>query len=418
VVDDLLDLARASGDRVSEGYALTRRAETRFEHGGDDDAMWADLEAAIAALEPAGETPELADALRVSGWARWRRGLAVEAEPFLRRAVEVSSNVGAKVIQAEATMDLAVTISMLGRGDEAMSTIEEAYALAKACGALHVRLRVNNNYPALLQIWRSDFRGAREILLEALELGRKSGALENIGWITGSLGETIMMIGDLREAEAYEREGVAHARAVDSEPLLAMRLGSLAQVLIIEGQFEEGEEVFAEATHIAQTNPEPQYEIWLAVCAAMLASMRGDHEGAERALAPAVAVARRYHVEVVGEAFVYTVRALVAMGRREEAAAYLDLSAPDAAPYARALGAVVEGLIADDPTERVRLIRSGVDGLEELGIRAELGRTLIDLARAEIDAGRDAGPTIERARDVLTSCGAFGWLPELDRVQA
>jgi class 3 adenylate cyclase len=84
VVDDLLGLARASGDRVSEGYALTRRAETRFEHGGDDDAMWADLEAAIAALEPAGETPELADALRGAAW-RSRRNRSSGVRSRCRR---------------------------------------------------------------------------------------------------------------------------------------------------------------------------------------------------------------------------------------------------------------------------------------------------------------------------------------------
>jgi hypothetical protein len=126
--------------------------------------------------------------------------------------------------------------------------------------------------------------------------------------------------------------------------------------------------------------------------------------------------ARTYHVEAAAEAYVYMARSLVALGRRTEVRSYLDLSANAESPYAAAMGAVVEGLAAEDPAERVRLIRSGVEGLERLSVQAERGRALVDLAQAEVDAGMPPAATIAEAREVLTSCGALGWLPELDRV--
>ena len=112
-VGELLALATSSGDRLSEGFALTRLAIIAFERG-DDDAMWTSVDTAIAALEPLGDSPELADALGITGWARWRRGLAAEAEPTLRRAIEIASRMDASGTLAEATMDLAITVSMLG----------------------------------------------------------------------------------------------------------------------------------------------------------------------------------------------------------------------------------------------------------------------------------------------------------------
>jgi class 3 adenylate cyclase/tetratricopeptide (TPR) repeat protein len=415
-VHELLRLSEAADDPSAQGYALTWMGQTAFEHG-DDDVLWASLDAAIAALEPLGETPELADALRILGWARWRRGSAAEAESPLRRAIEISARLGEAEIHAEATMDLAITSSMLGRGEDAVEMIEEAYLLAKASGALNVMLRVNNNYPSTLEEWTSDFAKSREVLLEGLDLARKAGVRVNIGWILGTLGDIALLSGDLREAETLQLEAIEEARAVGSDPLLGMRLNALSYALALQGRLAEAGTTLAEARGLAEANPETQSELPLRESLGVFAALSGDLEASAAELIAGAELARGYHVESYVHGFAYLVRALVSLDRRAEAEGYRDLTLRGRSPHARAMGMVVDGLLADDPEERTRSIRTGADDLERLGVRAERGRVLIDLGRAEIAAGQDPAATLGDAREVLTACGAFGWLPELERVE-
>jgi class 3 adenylate cyclase/tetratricopeptide (TPR) repeat protein len=414
---ELLTLSRSSGDSLSEGYALTRLAVIDFEKA-DDDAMWADLEAAIAALEPLGDSPELADALRITGWARWRRGLAAEAEVALRRAVEIATRVDALVILAEATQDLAIAVSMLGRGDEAIETLERARTLAKESGDLNVQMRLNNNYPSTIETWTSDFTRSRDFLFEGLELARKAGVRINLGWLLGSIGDNLSITGDLREAERYQREAIEEARAVESDVLLGMRLNSLAYALIHQGRLEEATRALEQATTIDEANPEPQNEVGLQLDRGLLAILDGRPEDAARELIAGVEQARAYHVDIFAEGFAHLVRTLLKLDRRGEAETYRDLTSEGHSPQAVALGLAVDGLLAADPAEGVPLLQQASDRLEALGVATDRGLVLLDLAEAQLRAGEDAGPTIARAREVLESNGAFGWLPRVDALEA
>jgi tetratricopeptide (TPR) repeat protein len=417
VVRELLTLAESAGDRLSEGYALTRLGIIAFELG-DDAAIWTDLDAAIAALEPLGDSPELADALRISGWVRWRRGLATDAEPSLRRAIEIASRVDAAVTRAEATMDLAVTVSMLGRGDEAIATIEEARRLARECGDLNVQMRLNNNYPSITEIWTSDFTRSRDFLLEGLELARKAGVRVNVGWLLGSLGDNIMIIGDVREAERYQREAIEEARAMETGPLLGMRLNGLAWTLVHQGLLEECREILDEATGLAEANPEPQNDISLQLDRGVLAILEGRLEDAVRDLTAGLELVRGFHVDVWAEGFPHLVRTLLELGRRDDAESYRTLTRDGQSPYAVGVGLAVDGIVATDAAEGVALLREACDRLEALGVATDRGLVLLDLAQAQLRAGEDALPTIAQARDLLTSVGALGWLPRADAIKA
>ncbi len=416
-VRELLALAREAGDRRSEGYALTRLGIIAFEQG-NDDALWPDLDAAIETLEPLGDSPELADALRINGWVRWRRGLATEAEPALRRSIEIATRVDAPVTLAEATMDLAITVSMLGQGDEAIATIEEARRLATACGDLNVLMRLNNNYPSTIETWTSDYARTRDFLLQGLELARKAGVRTNVGWLLGSLGDNAAIIGDMREAERYQREALEEARAMETGPLLAMRLSALCLALVQQGRLEECREVLGEASGLAEANPEPQIDIWLEFIRGVLAILEHRLEDAVTELASGVEQMRGYHVDVFAEGFPHLVRSLVELGRRDEAETYRDLTGDGQSPYAAAMGRAVDGIVATDPAEAIALLREACDRLEALGVATDRGLVLLDLAQAQIRAGEAAAATIAQARDVLTSNGALGWLPRADAIEA
>jgi class 3 adenylate cyclase/tetratricopeptide (TPR) repeat protein len=414
---ELLDLAAASGDVLSQGYALTKLAEAAFERGAEDE-IWSNTDSAIAALEPLGESRELAVALRVTGWAMWRRGRAEEAEPILRRSVEVASNVGARVVEAEAMMDHAIALSMLSRREECMAQMDASYRLAKELGDLGVLMRLYNNYPATIETWTSDYLRCREILREGEELARKAGVRHSLGWIVGSLGDNEIVAGDLPAAIDHELEAVEIARSLGGGPLLGMRLSSLVWALVAAGRVDEVDPLFAEAKAIAEANPEPQTNLNLHLAASLIAERRGDVEAAVPELVEAIEVGRGYHPDIASEAFVILCRILVGLGRRSEATAYRDLSERGTSPHARAMGLVVEGIVSDDPQGAVAFLRDGVERLHDLGVRWERGRALIDLARGEFRVGEDPAGSLAEARRVLTECGAIAYLTDVDAAEA
>ena len=84
------------------------------------------------------------------------------------------------------------------------------------------------------------------------------------------------------------------------------------------------------------------------------------------------------------------------------------------APRTRSFAEVADGLMAQDPNEAVRVLREACPHLEDLGLRIDLGRALLDLGRAERQAGIDARHTFDRAREILVACDVRAFLPEAE----
>lgn len=408
-------LAEAAGDVVTTGYAWAWLAKTGFELGIDDDEVLRRAETAIGILEALDETWQLAHALRVHGWFLWRRGRAAEAEPILRRAVEVAERTQAPVVLAEATMDLTVVLSMLGgRKRETLEFCDVSFALAKASGDYSVLIRAYNNVPTMLVTWNSEFARAAEIVEEGIQRARKAGGVTDLAWLTGSLGDFALITGRIADSERLQREALEGARRLGEEPLVGMRLSALAGALIEQGRLDEAPALLDEAEAIFREHPEPQADVGVRRWRATLAYFAGDDEEVVARLTPTIEAAREYHVDYAAEAFVMIARSLVRLGRRDEARAYRDLSERAESPFATAMGLVVDGVLAVDPGEQIALFGEAVTRLEALGARPEAGRVLIDLASAERRAGLVSTATYARARELLSACGARGWLPFVD----
>jgi hypothetical protein len=80
---------------------------------------------------------------------------------------------------------------------------------------------------------------------------------------------------------------------------------------------------------------------------------------------------------------------------------------------ATAFLAWVDGLLEPDPEKARAQLGNAVSAFERLERRVELGRCLIDVARAERRLERDPAPTLENARDVLQDCGAWLFVDDL-----
>jgi len=204
---------------------------------------------------------------------------------------------------------------------------------------------------------------------------------------------------------------------VSARPLLAMRLGGLGCILVERGEIDEARVALDRANEIDADDPEPQAELVLRYARGLLASQLGDHEEAAAQLVPAIEIARRFHADSEPQLYPPLLRALLATGARETAETYRDLRGEGGSPFTTALGLVLGGLLASDPTDAVRMLTDGVAMLEAIPAVTEVGRASLDLAFARARAGEDPAEALARARETFTSSHALGWLPLVDAAE-
>ncbi|MGZ4154260.1 MAG: AAA family ATPase, partial [Actinomycetota bacterium] len=257
-----LDLYASLGDEASAGWAQAQLAFALFRQGKDEEAQ-TEATAAIARLEPLGESEALAVALQILAQYLVRRGRDEEGERVVRRAMSMGERVHAPVVVADATQTLAMTLSQQGRSVEAVQTIEEAYRLAKEVGDQTVLLRVYNNYPSIVSVFGSDHRRAIDVLQEGIELAERAGAVGNLAWLLGTLSDITSELGDLQETEHTERRAIVLAEESGDAPLLGIRLNGLAWVVLLRGRVDEADELYRQAVAILELNREPQADIFV-----------------------------------------------------------------------------------------------------------------------------------------------------------
>ncbi len=412
-----LDLYTSLGDEPNAGWAQAQLSFALFRLGRDEEAHTEAL-AAIARLEPLGESEALAVALQTLSQYLVRRGRDEEGEPTVRRALAMAERVGARVVVADATQTLAMTLSQQGRTEEAMVTIEEAYRLAKQVGDVTVLLRVYNNYPSIVSGFGSDHRRAIEVLREGIELAERTGAVGNLAWLMGTLSDSTVELGDLAETERTERRALALAEEAGDEPLRGIRMNGLAWCLFQRGRVDEAEELQRRAVEILGTNREPQADVYVFVTEGAIALARGRVEEALEHLRRGVELSRGYTVDQAPLLFYELVRLLLRTGDRTEAEGYRDLSGSGRAPATNAYAHAIEGLLEADPVRAIDRLRAAAEGFERLGLRVMQARVLADLGEALARTGQDPRPALEQARDLLVACDAVIYLPEVEALLA
>ena len=177
-----LGIGEEAGDDLGAGWAESQLVMIRFQQGADEDAL-AFGDRAIARLEPLGDTSELAEAFRHLGQFHWRRGRLRRGRcrSASRRAMARSRRrADGRSVLAAAMQDLGVELVADRASEEALATMEEAFAWRKEVGDPVNLQRLYNNFSSTLADCGSDFLRARAIGLEGLEMARRGGGL---GWI-------------------------------------------------------------------------------------------------------------------------------------------------------------------------------------------------------------------------------------------
>jgi class 3 adenylate cyclase/tetratricopeptide (TPR) repeat protein len=412
--EQALDLFERAGDERGVGWAHSWLVLPFFQ-SGDEEQAFEHGDAALATLEPLGDTRELAEALRILGQIHWRVGNSEASETCSRRAADIAARVGAPDIRAAAMQDLAVELSQSNRTSEAISTMELAFRLALEANDRNNLQRAYNNHASILQDYANDLPRARAVALEGLELARRTGGVGWIAWIEGTLGDIAFLTGDLEEAEVLNRGSLEKAIESGDEPLEKMRRTVVAAIELLRGRPDEAVASLARALAIMPAMREPQHEIREAWVSATIARyVRGDEADAVAQLRRATDLAGRYMVDQDPQALLDLVRLSLRRGdtaEAEEVRAVLDRGQ---APFARACLVAAEGLLATDPAAGAAPLRTAAERLDALGIRVMRAQVLLDLGRTQRAAGEDSTAVFEQARDLLVACDARLFVPEAE----
>ena len=408
-----IEASTAAGDDPSaSGWASARLVMPLMQQSRHEEAEQAGR-AAIETLEPLGDSTELADALHRLGWFLWRRGREPEAEPMLRRAIDIADRVDATLVRAEATQTLAVCVMSLNRPGEAQPLMEEAFRLAKEAGDNTNLMRAYNNI-ATTRLQTQGPTATADVLREGLELALRSGTIANGGWISGSLGDAVQLLGRLEESEAHQRLAVDLARRVGDEPLIGQRLITLATVVLMRGRVDEAVAYRDEAAPIMAANPEPQGLVFVPQFDGYLGLARGDRAAVADRFAEAAEHVRAYSVDTYPEFIAECPRAFLLLGDRGRADTYRDLEGSTYSIQSAAHATNITGLLEPDPARSVAILREAVAEFERLETRIFAARAMVDLGRAMTRDGQDPRELLERARAILLECDANLFLVEVD----
>ena len=432
-VDDVVGDRPGRGDRARgppRARGLRGRSTTRSGSAGrgarlvipllmqarDEEAEQAGR-TAVETLEPLGEREELADALHRLGWYLWRRGRNEEAEPLLRRAVEMAERVDCAARPRASRCRRSPSASpRSGRSAEALETIEEAYRLAKEVGDFSNLMRATTTCRRSSRTRPPTTSGREAVLREGLELaqrGGRDGARRMAD--REPRRRPVSASGSSRRPRRCSAGRSSSPSQVGDEPLRGMRLTALAARAPVRGRIDEAEAIHRGSIPILNANPEPQSQIFIPLDEAYLALARGETTRRRDRFAETVEQLRASTSTRAPEAF--TERRARAPARRAGA------RRPRRTATCRERGRLPGRAGERDARRGPPRGRSGRGAttarrrgreLEALGLRIDAARRWSTSARAMARLGEDPRATLERARAILLECDARVFLFEVD----
>ena len=411
-----LDLyERAGADRDAA------RVETRLafiaHQLGDRATVVPMVTNALARLERLGDSAELARALHVLGWHQFRETAYGEAEPHLRRAVDVAARVSDEVTRGHALVSLAFVLQQTGRGPQALRQFEEALTLARRVDDVSLLLRVLTHICGSLEETPGDYERAKALAREANELARRAGNVRNLAWSEQMLSDLAVDTGHLEEAYTRAQEARRAAEKVGEQLTVGYALHRIAYLHAVRGEPDEAARVLAEARPILAVNPEPWLQGWDPLIDYYILQARNDDDDDAAARLLWERAGRQVdRVLVWGgkHLLLECVRSLVRAGRAGEVhpfVARLHELGTTSVP-ARTFLRWADGLVAGDAPTRRNALAAAVEQLTALGQRVDVARCLFDLAAVQHELGEDAVTSEARGRRLLHECGAVMFLRE------
>ncbi len=401
-----IERAAALGADQVRAWSLLERVEVAVElsdHAGVD----ADERAARAAFARSGDRFALARLADNRAWRLYEQGRFDEARAEWRSSLQISRELGYRRGESVAADGLATLDDDQGRYAEAIAGYALANEIARETGARR-GLAVGLYNESLPRGALAQFDAVARLHDEALAICRELGETRLVGSIRQNQGEVLRARGELAAARAAQEDAVRihteHGRR--SKALYA--LSSLGQLAADRGELAEArrllEGVARERDGLGE--PLPAARTRLGLAEALL--LAGD---AAAALPLATAAADAYrgrNGDWFGRAEAIRARALLRLGRRDEAqAALAAVAAQEAATTAPMVQASLRLALAEEKpaAEAVALLLAEARRLASLGLRLQAWEAAVEAGLRARAAGQRVPAEAERARDEALQAG-------------
>jgi class 3 adenylate cyclase/tetratricopeptide (TPR) repeat protein len=237
--------ATEAGDGVLEGRALTGLAEVELNLRADASTALSRVEQALALLESTGGSP-LFDAL----WARthvasWL-GDGDDFRRTARHAITVAQELEREDLEALVTQALAQSYLMELDAEQAEPLVRRALDLAGRSGSVVGRALALESAAWLAWV-RRDVDETLAAYDEARSIYDEIGATTNEATVKVHLARVVLSQGDIDRAERLLRDAVRVLKGLGDRAHLCEAQRSLAQLLVRRGKLEEAERYALEA---------------------------------------------------------------------------------------------------------------------------------------------------------------------------
>lgn len=207
VLEEVAQVARRQDLPLVLGKALVAIARVRVGAGQAAQARDA-LHGARTALEAAGESPEVAAALRGAGVLLFQSGHASEAHAVLQQALRVQERTGDARNRATTFNDLARVLLQQGKAADAQTQARSALALAEAHRNQSQKAEILVTMAHIARQQRR-WKPAAAMLREALDLFRKAKMTAEMAEAARELGMLLKERGEHAEAADYLAMAIA-----------------------------------------------------------------------------------------------------------------------------------------------------------------------------------------------------------------
>lgn len=197
------------GDYEGVARSYARSARASWYAGDQPEGLRLSLEG-LQAVEGLADSPAKAMLIHEAARAYFFNGYPEKAEHLCRQALEMSEQLHAVDIQADALTTLGVLPDI--PAEEVLTSLEQAVQLAESNGLLAIAARANHNFAVATEEQLGDLKAARGLFLRAAELARERGAAHEELFSLVSAAYVSLGLGDITIAE----EIVSNIREIES----------------------------------------------------------------------------------------------------------------------------------------------------------------------------------------------------------
>jgi tetratricopeptide (TPR) repeat protein len=259
IVADYDDCLKRWNEALLLRNQLDEKEKVAELHRGMASVLWRELgkteqaqenfEKALEILKAQPESVELAALCAARASMSYFIEDVTKARSWAERALELGNKLNAFKVVAGAYVDLGLVFGATGERKKAVESLEKALKTALDNDYIDIALRAYNNLAVNLPAGENERR--LECFEKCLELAKKAGHIQGIGWAGTMLATEYFGMGKVDKARALAEESDALNRKIGSLFNLSNSALVLGAIYHISGEWNKGEQYLKEALNIS-----------------------------------------------------------------------------------------------------------------------------------------------------------------------